>query len=283
MHVTAWIRAIRPTHWLKNGIILSPLLFAQRWNKESDWIHALAAILAFCAVASAGYLVNDIEDRAKDRLHPTKKHRPIASGVISVTAAYRAAFVLLIGSLMIGYALAPSVAYALFGYAILMYAYSHGLKRIPLVDLLVIALGFVMRVYVGGRAIQVPLSWWLIGCTFIVALLLGVGKRVVEAARVKGSETRSTLNFYTRERTIWMERILSICAVLMYAMYTLSGAHSPWLVLSVLPVMLGVWRYSVLLTRTHAEGPTEMLVRDRWLQGSLAMWILIVVGSLMLA
>jgi 4-hydroxybenzoate polyprenyltransferase len=231
---------------------------------------------AFCAISSAGYLVNDICDIEKDRLHPIKKNRPIASGKVSVPRAYAWALVLVIMSLAVAFLLSWQTGLVLAAYAVLMFCYSRGLKRVPLLDIGIIAIGFVFRILSGGFAAAVPVSLWLLACTFIAALLLGLGKRIAELHQMQGAQTRQTLGFYTPSRTAWMEKILGILAVILYAAYTLSGKHSTWMVLSITPVTYGIWRYSKILKTISVEGPTELLLKDTGLQVALLSWFVIV-------
>lgn len=273
--ISSYLKLLRPRHWIKNAFILTPLLFAGRLYDEQAWIRILVAVVSFCCIASAGYIVNDVMDLEKDRLHPTKKNRPIASGIISIRQAYVLASVLLVTSLGLAKGLSDANVLIVASYAVLMFFYSKGLKRVPILDLAIIGFGFVLRILAGGFAISVPTSLWILGCTVSVAFLLGLGKRIAELHQVKGAHTRSTLGFYTTSRTVWLERIFSVLSILLYSAYVIRVHPHPIMFLSIVPVAAGILRYSYLLTRVDVEGPTELLLKDYFLQLSGVAWVVL--------
>lgn len=260
------LRAFRPHHWVKNLFVFIPLVFTRQWGSLVIWERTTIAFIAFCAIASAGYLVNDILDREKDQLHPTKKQRPIAAGKISPKQGYSLAVALFFIALILASALSVYNGLIIVGYALLMFCYSRGLKRLPIIDLLVIGFGFVLRILAGAFSIEAKVSIWVIACTICVAFLLGLGKRIAESHYTKGTQTRSTLGFYTINRTVWLERIFSVASVLLYTGYVVRVHPTLPMFLSIVLVIVGLWRFSLQLTRLECEGPTELILKDRWLQ-----------------
>lgn len=203
----------------KVGICFIPLLFAGQWLVPGAWFCAGIAFVSFSCIASAGYIFNDLVDRANDALHPLKKHRPLALGRISIRVGILVAIILFLGALLSATFLGYKNVLIVLSYAVAMFLYSRFLKRVPIIDLCIISFGFVLRILAGAAAIQGRVSWWLVTSTISMAFLLGLGKRISEAHYIKGISTRPTLGFYTRERTICLERVFSAIALGLYADY----------------------------------------------------------------
>ena len=175
--VKSLILLLRPAHWVKNVFVLAPLVFAQKLT-DPEAVHlALQAFVAFCLASSAVYIFNDIRDRAEDRLHPLKRNRPLAAGTVSVQAAAMLAVAVAAGALAIGARLGTGFLLVLTAYLVLNQLYSLSLKHVVILDVMVVSLGFVLRVIAGGIAIAVQISAWLLLCTFFVALFLAFSKR----------------------------------------------------------------------------------------------------------
>jgi 4-hydroxybenzoate polyprenyltransferase len=282
--VKAWVQLVRPRHWIKNLFVLAPLLFAQRLFDVHLIGLALFAFLAFALVSSAVYAYNDVQDADRDRAHPQKRHRPVASRRISARAALVAACVLGAVGLAIAFALGVWVGLATSSYLILNIFYSMRLKRIPWIDVLTIAAGFVIRVVSGALAIQVVFSGWLIVCTFFLACLLGFGKRRHELRGMGQAigQTRPALRGYSERGLRWMEWVVSGVTLMAYLLYTLApgtvakfGTHN--LVWTLPFAAFGMLRFSILVGSGNERAPTDALVTDwqSWLN-SVA-WVSVVV------
>ncbi len=271
--LSALLRAMRPRHWLKNGFVLAPAVFAGRALDAPSMLKAAAVAAAFCLASSAGYLVNDVLDRESDRVDPVKRHRPVASGEISPRAAVAAGAVLLVLAFAVSYRTATPAAFALLGYGAVTVLYSLLLKAIPVVDAMALATLFLLRLVAGALAIPVTISHWLVICGFLLALLLAFGKRLPEAAAA-GRSPRYPLAYLHDVVTM-----LSGVTLVAYTLYTvapdtthkLGGSNA--LLLTVPLVLFGVMRYLLLLHREGAQDPMATLFRDRALLATVVLWI----------
>ena len=271
---SALVRAIRPRHWLKNGFVLAPAVFAGHAFDPPAMLKATLVAVAFCLASSAGYLVNDVLDREADRNDPVKKLRPVASGEMSVAATLAWAAVLLTAALALGLRQGTLVLLAVAGYASLTLLYSVFLKGVPVVDVMVLATGFLVRLVAGAVAIPVTISHWLIVCGFLLALLLAFGKRLPEADRAASRSPRYPLSFLHDVVTM-----LAGVTLVAYTLYTvapdttakLGGSRS--LLLTAPLVLFGILRYLLLLHREGAQDPTATLFRDRTLLATVVLWI----------
>ena len=280
------LRAIRPRQWVKNLFVGAPLLFAQRLTDLPSAARAAAAVAIFCLITSAVYLWNDLIDVEKDRAHPKKRARPIASGELPIgTAKVFAGLFALLG-LALGLLLDWRYAAAAGSYLLLNIAYSLVLKRIAYVDVLVIALGFLLRVESGALAIHVHASRWLLLCTALLACFFGFGKRAHEIAVAgeQGKKQRDVLSSYhptLLNVALWGTGIATVGA---YAGYTLSVHtreffHTTWMVCTVPSIAVGVGRYLMLVAGpVKSESPTEEMLRDPLLLANFAVWVVAVVA-----
>ena len=264
------LRAARPHQWVKNSFVAAPLVFAQRMDDMTAVTRTLIAIACFCLLSSSIYLLNDLVDVEKDRAHPVKRMRPIAAGTLSVGAARIAAVLAAMIGLGVGAWLSPMFAGVGGGYLVLNIAYSFWLKRIAFVDVACIALGFLLRVLGGAYAIPVPPSWWLLGCTVLLAAFLGFGKRAHEL-RVAGQRStvqRAVLGSYHPGVLRALLVGLALATTVVYAAYTLSphalaSFGSRGLFLTVPFVAFGVFRFiRITGTKSDAESPTDSMLRD---------------------
>jgi len=275
----AWVRALRPEQWLKNGFVLSPIVFSGRaliW--DSQW-RALVAFVSFCAVASAVYLMNDVIDRDADRLHPGKATRPIAAGLINARSALAVAVVLGAAGLAAGAMAGPGVAAVLLSYLVLNVLYGLWLKNVVIVDVFAIAAFFIMRLVAGAAAVSVRPSIWLLLCGGLLALFLGFAKRRHELVLLGGgSHThRAVLSSYSTPFLDQLSVVLLSVTVISYIMYTLDSdtariVGTETLSYSTAFVLYGVLRYLYLVHRDQGGNPTEMLLTDRALMATVLLW-----------
>jgi len=244
----------------------------------------LLAFAAFCLTASAGYILNDIMDRDRDRMHPTKRNRPIARGAIRLSTA-TAMFVLLLtaaGIICVRW-LPVNFWYVLASYLVLTVSYSFYLKQRMILDVLVIAVLFVLRALGGAYAIGVPVSYWLLICTFMLCMFLGFGKRRCEIRMIANEEDirrhRPTLVRYTPDLLTHLLSTSAGIAIITFLLYTLDanspspfGERKQYLVYTLPLVVYGVFRFAMLSELGTATGPTELILRDRPFLGTLVLW-----------
>lgn len=267
----ALIRLMRPKQWVKNGFVLAPLLFTGAFLNAMAIKQALLATLLFCIASSATYIVNDIQDIERDRLHPDKaKSRPLASGALTVREAC-VLLVVLYCLLMIGWWFEPKVIGVIIGYLLLNFAYSLALKHQPVIDIFSIALGFVLRVWAGAVALSVPVSGWMFSTTLCLALYLAAVKRGQELSQ-RGSESRSVLKKYSKPLVDRYAEMSATCALVFYSMFVM--ASKPELVMTVPLVLFGLYRYwYVVDVLNGGESPTDALLRDWPLLTTVLLWI----------
>ena len=272
--ISALVRALRPRHWLKNGFVLAPAVFAGHAFDPPAMLKALTVALAFCLASSAGYLVNDVLDREADRKDPVKKFRPVASGELGIGTALVWAAVLFALAMAASLRQGALVVLALVGYVVLTLLYSVLLKGVPVVDVMVLATGFLIRLAAGALAIPVVISHWLVVCGFLLALLLAFGKRLPEADQAGSRSPNYPLSFLHDVVTM-----LAGVTLVAYTLYTvapdttakLGGSNA--LLLTVPLVLFGILRYLLLLHREGAQDPTATLFRDRPLLAAVLLWI----------
>lgn len=289
-------KSVRLRQWVKNLFVLAPLFFSKSWALTDKAAYGVVAALVFCLAASAVYLFNDIFDRDKDRAHPVKRLRPIASGALPVGVARTMAVGL--GLVALGAALwvGPWFLAVLALYLTLNVAYSMSLKHWAFVDVSLIALGFVLRVVAGAVAIDVSISEWLLACTFFLALYLGLGKRRHEFGQMAGAQggagtTRKVLERYRREHLDFGVMFVGGLTVSVYTIYTLTAAlpdqplrsqhtpfSSPWLPLTIPMAVFGITRFYQLVCQDRPESPTDALLGDRPMLANLALWGLVMLA-----
>ena len=277
---------MRPTQWAKNLFVLAPLVFAERLAALASLAAAGTTLVSFCMLASAVYLVNDLRDRAEDRLHPLKRQRPIAAGTLPPGVAWSAAAVLAAGGFALAASRGPAVAQIAGVYLALNVLYSVALKHVVILDVMSISLGFVLRVMAGAAAIAVAVSDWLLLCTSFLALFLAFSKRRHELALLAGSaaEQRRVLTHYSLPFLDQMINVVTASSVVCYALYAVSPEtaekfHTRLLILTLPMVLFGIFRYLYLLyQRTDLRNPTEAILRDAPFLINLALWGLAVVA-----
>jgi 4-hydroxybenzoate polyprenyltransferase len=265
------LRLLRPVQWLKNFFIFAPLIFSKHLFNVGYVISAGEAFVVFALVSSAVYIFNDIADRESDRLHPTKRNRPIASREISIPQAVGIAIVLLVIVGLLATTLNVKFLFIAAIYFVLNIGYSFYLKQIILVDVFIVASGFMLRVLAGAFAINVQVSEWLVLCTLFVSLFLSISKRRAELMMVKNTphyEGRAVLREYDVEFLDQMMTVAASGVAISYALYTVAertisvfGTSS--LIFTTVFVLFGIFRYLYLVRmRKTEDNPTHMLTTD---------------------
>jgi decaprenyl-phosphate phosphoribosyltransferase len=281
MSAIAYLRLMRPKQWIKNLAVLAGPAFAQTFDNAS--LAATGLVFAsFCLVSSASYTLNDLFDRHADALHPVKKHRPIACGDVSSFGALVWAILLLSGGLTIGwYGLPHSTVVIVTAYFVLVLSYSMALKRRMILDVIIIAIGFVLRTTAGADAVSAFVSPWLVVCTFTLCMFMGFGKRRCEIAQFEtleeAGEHRKTLLRYTPEL---LNNLISVSAgitIITFVIYTMdrdtpSTFPKEHLIFTLPVVVYGIFRYAMLVQSGLLEGPMEIVLRDRAFQATVVVW-----------
>lgn len=279
------IRLLRPAHWAKNVFVLAPLVFAQKLSEPDAVRNGLMAFAAFCLASSAVYVFNDIRDRAEDRLHPLKRHRPLAAGDVGVSTAIVLGLLLALVSLILAASLGWPFLTVLAIYLILNQLYSAGLKHTVILDVMIVSLGFVLRVLGGGVAIPVEVSAWLLLCTFFIALFLAFSKRRHELILLAddASGQRPVLSHYSPAFLDQMINVVTASTVVAYAMYAIAPEttekfHTAYLIYTIPMVLFGIFRYLFLIYQKHTSlNPTEAILRDPPFLINMLIWGLAVV------
>jgi len=287
------LAAMRLNQWTKNSLVFAPLIFAyfdrdQQIQPLTDALRTVAAAATFCLLSSAVYLLNDLHDRDQDRSHPSKRFRPIAAGTVSPPLARRTAGLLLVVALAGAVALGTHFTLVLAGYAAIQLAYTCRLKAVALLDVFVIAAGFVLRALSGAVVIDVTVSPWLLLCTFLLALFLALCKRRHELRVIEDvtDEHRTALDGYDSDLLDQLIAITSSGTVVCYALYTLSDATiekfgTARLGFTIPFVLFGIFRYLDLVYR-HEQGerPEKILLTDIPIIVTIVLYGLTVVGIL---
>lgn len=274
----ALIKAMRPRQWIKNVLIFAAVVFDRKIGFPPALLSTIAGVGLFSLIASAIYLINDISDLEADRNHPTKKNRPIASGKLPIPIARFTAILLLAVALPLAYLLAPEFALICLGYFILNISYSLWLKHIPLIDVLVLASFYVLRVAAGVTIIHVErFSPWLYIATTFLALFLGIGKRRAELLNgQKSNNTRRVLSSYTLTYLDQLIMIVLTITIVTYSLYTFFAPNLPENQVTMLTipfVIYGVFRYLFLIqVEGRGEAPEEIILTDRPFQVNLILW-----------
>ena len=280
----ALIKTMRPHQWLKNVLIFTGLVFDGQLGNVPALVRTSIGFLLFCLISSTVYIINDIADVEADRQHPTKRNRPIASGVLSVSGARVAAVVLVVLSFPLAYLLSPGFALVLLVYFLLNLGYSKWLKHIPIIDVFVLASFYVLRVVAGLTIIHVArFSPWLYVVTSLLALYIGLGKRRAELALLARDaySHRKVLDGYTVPLLDQFITIISATTIGAYSLYTFSAINLPAnhaMMLTIPFAIYGIFRYLYLVqTKQGGGAPEEELFKDRPLQVAIALWGLAVI------
>ncbi|MCS7050377.1 MAG: decaprenyl-phosphate phosphoribosyltransferase, partial [Thermomicrobium sp.] len=259
----------RPRQWLKNAVVLAPLVFGRRLLEPDALLDGLLAAAAFCAAGSAVYFFNDWRDAAADREHPLKRQRPIAAGRLEAWQVWGAIAVLACVALWLAWLAGGGAVYVVAGYGALMVLYTMYVKHVALLDVFTIAGGFVLRVWAGATEVDVPLSPWLYLCTVLLALFLAVAKRRHEVLLLEGvaGNHRRALDEYPVPLLDALLQVSATATIMAYSLYTFSAANLPpghRMMLTVPFVLYGVFRYLFLVYRKDLGGmPEQVLLNDR--------------------
>jgi 4-hydroxybenzoate polyprenyltransferase len=275
------IRAMRPPEWIKNLLVFAGLLFSGRLNEGAAVVDAGLTFVAFCAISSAGYLLNDLRDREHDLRHPEKRDRPIASGAVTTQTAVVAAVILTIAALAIGFAVEPEVAGLVALYGVITTAYSLILKRLVILDVMTISSLFILRVVAGAVAVGAHASEFLLICTGMLALFLGFTKRRQEAmleedeAKLKPGSSRPVLEHYSLPFLDQMIAMVTAAAIISYIIYTVDSPRIGSKMLATAPsVLYGIFRYLYLIyDRRDTRSTAAILTEDPGMVFAAVTWI----------
>lgn len=277
-----FVKLLRLPQWIKNGFVLLGVIFSPHLVTSSLLVQAFLTTLAFCFASSSAYVLNDIFDVDRDQMHPIKKSRPIASGVVSIQAGWIFSLCLASLSLLIGYLVNIKVEVMLILYLALNILYSFWWKQVVILDVFCISAGFMLRIIAGTYGLGIPPSKWLLLCGLMVTLFLGFAKRRAELISCDNhritEDSRIVLEQYGRRV---LDRLIAICAagvIMTYSLYTMSETtirihHTENLIYTVPPVIYGLFRYIFLLYRRHSgENPAQDVFRDFHILGAVFCW-----------
>jgi 4-hydroxybenzoate polyprenyltransferase len=281
-----YIALVRPSQWIKNVVVFAGPAAGLKLSSAASFAQAALAFCAFCLVASAAYAVNDVLDRDADASHPTKRHRPVARGAIRPSIAFVVACLLVLVSVSVATMLLNRwVTVVLLLYFAMSLAYSAVLKERLILDVIIVALGFVLRAWAGALAVEVETSEWLVACVFTLCLFMGFGKRRCELAMIgdlnEAGQHRRTLLRYTPDLLNHLITVSAGIAVITFLLYTMdTGAHpAPFhkehLFYTLPLVVYGVFRYAMLTELGLYSGPTEIVLRDRPLMAAILIWAVV--------
>lgn len=279
------ITSMRPKQWTKNLVIFAGLVFSASLFHVPSLLTALAAFAVFCLLSSAVYLINDICDLERDQIHPVKCKRPIAARLLSPRAAMAAAAVITLAAMAAAWLLGPPFAMVCLIYILLFLSYSLVLKNIVILDVLLIAVGFVLRAIAGAVVIEVRISAWLLVCTILLALFLGLCKRRDELVKLAGTATkhRRILNEYSPYLLDQMIAVVTASTLMAYALYTMAEEtinkfNTSQLHLTIPFVIYGIFRYLYLIhQKDHGGNPSLTLLTDRPLLINTLLWTITVI------
>ncbi|MGZ4592664.1 MAG: decaprenyl-phosphate phosphoribosyltransferase [Actinomycetes bacterium] len=284
------VRALRPRQWLKNLLVFAAPIGAGKLLTGPVLAPTVLAFVAFCLVASGSYLVNDVLDSEADRAHPHKRHRPVAAGTLSVRAALLLASGLFAAGLAIGFGVRPALGLTVTTYVLATTTYSLWLKQVPVLELALLSLGFLLRAVAGGTATGLPLSAWFLVVAVFGSLFMAAGKRVCEMQRlnaglpIDGDDepvvwVRRSLGGYTAQHLRWVWTSAAAFTIAGYCLWALDNADRPsslpWALMSVVPFVLAVLRYAVDIRRGAAEAPELVVLSDRVLLLLGLLWLVL--------
>lgn len=289
-----WFLAVRPRQWIKNLLVFAGPFFAFSVD-QTVWLQATEALIAFCLISSAIYLLNDCLDVEADRAHPSKRYRPVAAGLLPVPTVLAVALLLALLSLTVARFMSAALTGVILFYGLIQVGYCFRLKRIPLLDLFCIASGFLLRAIAGVIAGGLGFSPWFLLTVGLLALFLAIEKRKAELRGVqdRGVITRKVLERYSLPLLLRLESLVATSAFMSYSLWAsgpaLNGASTPWMLLTVPFALVGIFRYQLLSDPQEAERrrsespehtsekPEEILLGDPGIQLTLLAWLLTVV------
>lgn len=280
------IRACRPKQWAKNVLVFVAPAAAGVIDEPDKLLHTFAGFVAFCLASSATYLLNDILDVESDRKHPTKCRRPIAAGIVPVPLAASMAVVLFIAGVGLAAADSYQLAAVVAGYAVLTTTYSMFLKTIPVLDLVILSAGFILRLLGGAYAADVPVSNWFLIISLFGSLFIAAAKRFAEKQELgdRAAELRPTLGEYSVEYLGFLRSVSVAALVMSYCLWAVERADgdptaglasaSPWAQLSIVPFLIAVLRYALLVDQGKGSAPEDVILHDRQMQIMGVLWAL---------
>ncbi|MEV1113547.1 decaprenyl-phosphate phosphoribosyltransferase [Actinosynnema sp. NPDC049800] len=278
--ITGLVRAVRPHQWVKNFLVLAAPFAANRLGEPAVLLDTGLALVAFCLAASAVYLVNDAIDVDADRAHPTKRRRPIADGVVSTRTAYVAATALFVAAVAVSLVSGPPLAVVIGVYCAAQLGYCLGWKHQPVIDLCIVASGFLLRAIAGGIAAGIPLSQWFLLVTAFGSLFMVAGKRYAEIVLYErtGAEIRASLRRYSASYLRFVWATAAAIMILAYSLWAFemrerADYDSGWAMLSIVPFVVAVLRYAVDVDDGGAGEPERIALRDHVLQVIGACWV----------
>lgn len=274
-----YLELMKIDHWIKNLLIFAPIFFSLKLNYQ-NFTSSVGAFLAFSLIASSIYIINDIFDIDSDRKHFRKKLRPIASGQVTINSALMISLLLFILGISLSLKINTNLFYIVLGYFFINIFYSKWLKKIPIIDVMIIAIGFVMRILAGAAVTSIVVSHWIIICTFFGAMLMGFGKRKNEIDILKNdsSDFRRVLSSYEKNFLNQLIGLTSGITIMSYALYTIdtvtiSHFKTANLLYTVPFVVFGVFRYfQIIYTTSSGEDPAKIFVKDWPTTLNLVLW-----------
>ncbi|MHC4534908.1 MAG: decaprenyl-phosphate phosphoribosyltransferase [Planctomycetota bacterium] len=276
-----FLEIMRPLHWTKNMFVFAALVFGHKLNDSAALGRAIGGFACFCLAASTAYILNDIIDRQRDRLHPEKRKRPIASGDLKIGSALIIAALCASVSILASFMLSPTFAAIILTYIVLMIFYSILLRKVMILDCVVIATGFCLRAVAGAVVVEVFISQWLIICTFALCLFMAFGKRRSEIVLLQGNgeSFRNTLSGYTPELLAHMIDVTSGLAVVCFLLYamddrTLQTFGNNHLVYTTPLVLYCIFRFSSLIQTGKYLGPVQLILHDLPFQIGFVVWVI---------
>lgn len=275
INIKAIIKLLRPKQWIKNSFVLAAIIFSGNFTKTGVFVKNIAVMLMFCIASSCVYILNDIIDVEKDRCHPKKKFRPIASGDVSVTLAVILGISLMVIVIIGTYKINPIALVIIVAYLILNILYSFKLKHIIIIDVMVITLGFVLRIECGSVVTGVSLSPWLILCTILLSLFLALNKRKSEIIELdsKSASHRKILEEYSVDLIDRMLNLVTPSILISYCLYTFSSVQSRSMMLTIPFIIYGIFRYEYLMTKNNAGGkPEDIFFKDKPFLINIVLW-----------
>ncbi len=283
MKISQLIKLTRPRHWIKNGVILIPLIFSREILSPKSVFDTIITVISFCLLSSFAYIINDIRDRTSDRSHPVKSKRPLAAGTVNVSQAVILALLLLIIGLFAAFLVSKAVLTVSFAYCILQIFYSFILKDLALIDVITISIGFVVRAAAGLAAVQTEVSPWLFICLFTLCLFMGFCKRYNEMVAMgmdhsAGSMHRKTLIEYSQSlltHLITLSAAVAVVAFLLYSLNqkTINRFGTDYFVYTLPVVVYGVFRFAMLSMKGVYTDPTDLMLKDRPFQLTVIIWL----------
>lgn len=280
------VRTMRPQQWTKNGFVFAGLIFGGEFLEPGGVLRVLGAFGIFCLLSSCVYFINDLADRERDRLHPRKRNRALASGVLLPVEGAVAAALLAIAAIAGAAWLGRDVLWVSAGYLAQNLLYSFWLKHVPLWDALMVSIGFVLRAVAGTLALGIAASPWLLVCTYLLALYLSLGKRWSDAVLLSPEERayRKAALLYEPELVRLFMQVTMAATLISYALYAVQGPHSPWILLTLPFVIYGLFHYQHMVeSRALGGSPESAIFQDRGFLLNGAAYVVAAVAVLLLS